>query len=1169
MADKKISELTLATPDQNDVIPFVDISDTTMGLSGTTKKATKADLKGDPGDNATVDVGTTETIASGLDAEVTNVGTTSDAILNFKIPKGSTIYSTIGIPNNSIGKNGDWAFDTSSNSYVYYKSAGAWALVNSNKGSQGVPGETGDTGNGIDNIALISTIGKEKTYRITYTDTTTFDYVVTDGNDGIDGLDITWKGEYNALTAYVINDAVFYNGSSYICILASTGNSPTNGTYWSLMAQKGADGEGAGDVLGPSSAVDENIAIFDGTTGKIIKDGGIKKATLTNRFNGACQIPTLTNNGNGTVTISSGDYCLSANADGSGVITTYTLAGLTNQALTDLTQNYIVANYNGGTPQLQVITDVTLINETTIVPVFSIFRNGNVLHVQNWDALGLALANKVHQSIVKTQRYRRESGLALSESGTRNLNLTAGRVWTGAVPITLDAIATATDNMFLWYHSAGNWTVSTQTQYNNTQYDNGTNLASLGVNRYAVNWIFRGVESQKHLYVVLGTGDYTLAQAQSATLPAIPPAISSHAVLVAKLIVQNGSNTATSIQSAFDTQFSLSTVQSHGDLINRDTVGSHPAGSISNTPAGNISSTDVQSAINELDTEKLSLAGGNMTGAINEAKGADIASASSIDIGAGTGNFIDITGTTTITALGTVQAGTERTLRFTGVLTLTHNATSLILPTGANITTQAGDTAIFRSLGSGNWKCINYQRADGSALVGGGRTYGSTTSSATPTINTDLYDRYELTSQNQNITSFTTNLSGTPKDGDKLNIKISTPAGNPSMSLVNNNTYTSGAGTTNSVVLTKPTNTQDGDMMVVEIMGSSTDVTVTPPAGWTSIATQNPNIDLYTFYKIASSEGSSYTFSLSGSVTVRAGIGSYRLTGAMFNSNSPIMAVSNTQYITSDTILRAASLTTTKTYTPLIFMGFANLGSAPTINVPTSPATFSNDIAFNDGNFTIKMASLMWTGSGSTGNVDATINGSTTFKGAIMVAFNTVKQTYSITWGSSFDSKSYNLPLTVPVQSSRLSVDLIYNSLTSKWETKSNIDKLTSGIENFDVSSVSGLISKIPHNLDKIPTKIKITSSFISGTTNSSQSFGTFDNLNTNKSIYLWQKEGTSTAVADVAGNSTTQSIVISSDATSSNQQVGVITVDSYYINITWTKTGSPTGTAYIMWEAE
>ena len=123
-------------------------------------------------------------------------------------------------------------------------------------------------------------------------------------------------------------------------------------------------------------------------------------------------------------------------------------------------------------------------------------------------------------------------------------------------------------------------------------------------------------------------------------------------------------------------------------------------------------------------TPPVARAGGTMTGtlaftsaAINEAKGADIASATTTNIGAATGNYVDVTGTTTITGLGAVQAGTERTVTFTGILTLTHNATSLILPGGANITTAAGDVATFVSLGSGNWKCVGYQRATGQPLI--------------------------------------------------------------------------------------------------------------------------------------------------------------------------------------------------------------------------------------------------------------------------------------------------------------------------------------------------------------------------------------------------------------------------------------------------------------------
>ena len=48
----------------------------------------------------------------------------------------------------------------------------------------------------------------------------------------------------------------------------------------------------------------------------------------------------------------------------------------------------------------------------------------------------------------------------------------------------------------------------------------------------------------------------------------------------------------------------------------------------------------------------------------------------------------------------------------------------------------------------------------------------TTTSSATPTINTDTTDTYGLTAQAVDITSFTTNLSGTPTDGQRLHIYI-------------------------------------------------------------------------------------------------------------------------------------------------------------------------------------------------------------------------------------------------------------------------------------------------------------------------------------------------------------------------------------------------------------
>ena len=105
-------------------------------------------------------------------------------------------------------------------------------------------------------------------------------------------------------------------------------------------------------------------------------------------------------------------------------------------------------------------------------------------------------------------------------------------------------------------------------------------------------------------------------------------------------------------------------------------------------------------------------------------------SMASTPIGSIPSDNILITGTTTITAFDTIAAGAKRTITFSGALTLTHNATSLILPGAANITTSAGDVAEFMSLGSGNWRCVQYMKASGAAVlsaVAGSQTFTSGT----------------------------------------------------------------------------------------------------------------------------------------------------------------------------------------------------------------------------------------------------------------------------------------------------------------------------------------------------------------------------------------------------------------------------------------------------------
>lgn len=104
---------------------------------------------------------------------------------------------------------------------------------------------------------------------------------------------------------------------------------------------------------------------------------------------------------------------------------------------------------------------------------------------------------------------------------------------------------------------------------------------------------------------------------------------------------------------------------------------------------------------------------GKFTSKLDLAMATAIASATTPDINAATGNTIVITGTTTITGFSAAdQAGIERKLIFNDAVLLTNGA-SLVLFGGANITTVAGDVAIFTATTTSVWTMTGFFRPTG------------------------------------------------------------------------------------------------------------------------------------------------------------------------------------------------------------------------------------------------------------------------------------------------------------------------------------------------------------------------------------------------------------------------------------------------------------------------
>ena len=232
------------------------------------------------------------------------------------------------------------------------------------------------------------------------------------------------------------------------------------------------------------------------------------------------------------------------------------------------TNSYLVVDYNNGNPIYKIIASNTLINESTIIPVYTFYRIDNSVLYLNWDRLGIGLSNKMHQRFVFTRRFERESGLALSESTGRVVTIGSGVVWYGAVRNTLQAVVSNVDGCHLHYHVGGVYTFTDVTQYNNTQYDNGTNLVGLSPNRYTVNWIYRNIEDGKHMEIVLGDAQYNSVAAaiESQPRPDLPDVIKSNCMLIGRIIVQRNATTAANIASAFDVTFVSAPVNNHNDL---------------------------------------------------------------------------------------------------------------------------------------------------------------------------------------------------------------------------------------------------------------------------------------------------------------------------------------------------------------------------------------------------------------------------------------------------------------------------------------------------------------------------------------------------------------------------------------------------------------------------
>ena len=282
----------------------------------------------------------------------------------------------------------------------------------------------------------------------------------------------------------------------------------------------------------------------------------------------------ITDNGDGTVAVTSGTGFIKTTDSDTGESKFFDWSANSSLSLTDNDTNYIYIEYNAGSPQVAVSTTMPSDKNTNVMLGLG-YREGTVVHIIS---AGQYVANYAKNTLWKdleiNGKFQRASGMIISETGTRNFAMTAGSIYAGLTKVTMSAFDSSGSDTFTYMYrdgSGGYTKITSQSQVDNTHYDDGTGtLATLSdgsfwTKYYGVHWVY--MDADGDTFVLYGRGDYTLSEAQSANPPSsIPDLLADIGGLVGKIIIEKNASSFTSIQSAFEQTFSPTSASEHNSL---------------------------------------------------------------------------------------------------------------------------------------------------------------------------------------------------------------------------------------------------------------------------------------------------------------------------------------------------------------------------------------------------------------------------------------------------------------------------------------------------------------------------------------------------------------------------------------------------------------------------
>lgn len=400
----------------------------------------------------------------------------------------------------------------------------------------------------------------------------------------------------------------------------------------------------------------------------------------------------LVDNTDGTIKIETAEIMVRSSADGHAPLYVAKLAEHAVLALADNADNFVYLDYNSGTPQYVASTNEDNINGYDKVLIHKVFREGTDLYLIDCRNTNVDLGRHMDHFLRDTQKYHHKGGTtAISEPAALALALTAGEFYYRTIDIPHPAFdtnvaGTANENVFRhWSVNSSVWTGTVdQKLIDTTLYnDVAAGMVAMGTSKWSKSWLYVVNNAPSSFHVLAGQGEFNSQAAAEADAPpsSVPPIIAANGVLVGAVIYQKSVTTFDDILSAFTTIFNPSQAQTHDELAGISGL-------------GNYHLSEQQAKIHT--------------------QGANIATAATVNLDNATGDKVNLTGTTTVTAI-TLAEGYERTCVATGIFQLTYGA-SLLNLTAGNITTAVGDIMVFRGEAAGVVRMVSYERVDGTAL---------------------------------------------------------------------------------------------------------------------------------------------------------------------------------------------------------------------------------------------------------------------------------------------------------------------------------------------------------------------------------------------------------------------------------------------------------------------